>query len=202
MACCLYFFQCSRSWLALLVPILASLLSSGHVAFLIPITFIFLSTAFLLTFTKRKQSIPSNSLLKEAEHEALLSPDQEKHHQPTLQENSTETRKVRGDDKLEVLLMASHDLYSESESMDRFSSTSSEDHSSDIEQRLDCSDDDEESLFEIEIPTGEFFVCPEKDLRWRSVKSCHQEFRKEFWAEMNEEDNMIEIDIMMGSIKC
>lgn len=176
--CCLYFFQCSRSWSALLVPVLASLLSFGHGSFLIPITFIFLSTVFLLTFTKRKHCIPSNSLLKEAEHE---------------------TRKGGDDDEQEVLSMASHhDLYSESESMDQFSSTSSEDHSSDIEQRLDCSDDDEESLFEIEIPRGEL----EKDLRWRSVKSCHQEYRKEFWAEMNEEDNMIEIDIMMGSIKC
>ncbi|XP_042041511.1 uncharacterized protein LOC121786989 [Salvia splendens] len=163
MACCLYSLQCSRAWLALLVPICAVLSSSSHGSFLIPIIFI-----FLFTLSKRKPQF-----------------HQEKQ-QPTLQE--------------EVVLMGSQDLYSESESMEQFSS--SEDHSSDMEQRLDCSDgsiSDEESLIEIEIPSGQFV--------WNgnNVKCC-KEFHKDFWGEMNEfneeDDNLIEIDIKMGFIKC
>ena len=89
--------------------------------------------------------------------------------------------------------MGSQDMYSESESMEQFSS--SEDHSSDIEQRLDCSD--EESRIEIAIPSGQF--------GWNNVNCC-KEFHKDFWAEMSEineeDDNLIEIDINIGSIKC
>lgn len=170
--------------------------------------------------------MPENSLLKEA-------PLAEK--EPTLEENTiiscadcscddsvaavpsaqaeTDTK-----GKGEEILIASRDLYSESESMDQCSSTSSEDHSSDMEwpynmeQRLDCSDgsiSDEESLIEIAIPSGQF-VCPHTDLRWNvklSQDFCDQQsvFQKDFWAEiyeMNEEDNLIEIDINIGSIKC
>lgn len=179
-----------------------------------------------------------NSLLKEdpiAENE--FSP-QEKH-QPSVQENTlinsadcscddlgavpsvqaeTDMKKAAVKDNGQGFLIASQDLYSESESMDQCSSTSSEDHSSDIEwpynmgQRLDCSDDsisDEESLIEIAIPSGQF-VSPEKDPRF-NLKCCKlsedfspQEsmFHKDFCADINEEDNLIEIDIYMGSIKC
>lgn len=128
---------------------------------------------------------------------------------PTV-EAQTGMKREDGEDQF---LIASQDLYSESESMDQFSTTSSEDHSSDIEwpysigQRLDCSDDsisDEESLIEIAIPTGQF-VSAEND--FKCCKLSHQEsiFQKDFWSdmnEMNEEDNLIEIDIYMGSIKC
>ncbi|KAL2252222.1 UNVERIFIED_CONTAM: hypothetical protein Sindi_0016900 [Sesamum indicum] len=128
------------------------------------------------------------------------------------------------------------DLYSESESMDQFSSTSTDDdddddddHSSDTEWRynskagrqatLDCSDDsilsDEEGLIEIAIPSGQF-VSPDKlDPQLMNLKCCKQlsdhhhpgkdpmfiHQRDLFLAEMNEEDNLIEIDIYMGSIK-
>ncbi|KAH6764765.1 transmembrane protein [Perilla frutescens var. frutescens] len=213
----------SRTWLALLVPIFVvfARLSSGHgAAVLIPITFIFLSTVFLLTFSKRKPIMPMNSLLKET-HVA------EKHHQPTLQQNtSISSADCSCDDSVKVpsgrdtreagngeeVLMGSQDLYSESESMDQCSSTSSEDQSSDLEwpynmvgQRLDCSDgsiSDEESLIEIAIPSGQF--VSEKDPKWK-VKCCKSMFQKDLWAEiyeMNEEDNLIEIDINIGSIKC
>lgn len=211
---------------------------------MIPITVISLSTIFLLTFSKRKPIMPPNSLLKEAPlAENELTPQEI--HQPTLQENtiiscadcscecddSVEavssaqaekvTREAATKGKGEETLMASQDLYSESESMDQCSSTSSEDHSSDMEwpynmgQRVDCSDgsiSDEESLIEIAIPSGQF-VSHEKDLRWNvkccklSQDFCDQEsmYQKDFWAEiyeMNEEDNLIEIDINIGSIKC
>ncbi|XP_042058807.1 uncharacterized protein LOC121803170 [Salvia splendens] len=173
MGCCLYFLQCSRAWLALLVPICAVLSSSSHGSFFIPITCILLSTIFLFTFSKKAAASEASS-------------NQEKH-QSTLQEEPAEA----GEE--EVVLMGSQDMYSESESMEQFSS--SEDHSSDIEQRLDCSD--EESLIEIAIPSGQFV--------WNNVNCC-KEFHKDFWAEMSEineeDDNLIEIDINIGSIKC
>nr|GLL34916.1 uncharacterized protein LOC109192346 [Ipomoea trifida] len=60
----------------------------------------------------------------------------------------------------------------------------------------DDDDDDEESLFEISLllPYSGNFVGHEKE----SSKDCLMEFL----TDMNEEDNMIEIDISMGSIKC
>lgn len=202
---------------------------------MIPITVISLSTIFLLTFSKRKPIMPPNSLLKEAPlaENALTTPlentiitdcscecDDSVEAVPPAQDEK-DTREAATKGKGEETLMASQDLYSESESMDQCSSTSSEDHSSDMEwpynmgQRVDCSDgsiSDEESLIEIAIPSGQF-VSPEKDLRWNvkccklSQDSCDQEsmFQKDFWAEiyeMNEEDNLIEIDINIGSIKC
>ncbi|XP_031092827.1 uncharacterized protein LOC115997414 [Ipomoea triloba] len=81
-------------------------------------------------------------------------------------------------------------------------SSSSEDYS-DIDSTAQGSDDgsisddddDEESLFEIcLLPYSGNFVGHEKE----SSKDCLMEFL----TDMNEEDNMIEIDISMGSIKC
>nr|GMC48577.1 DBF4-type zinc finger-containing protein [Ipomoea batatas]GMD32029.1 DBF4-type zinc finger-containing protein [Ipomoea batatas]GMD38568.1 DBF4-type zinc finger-containing protein [Ipomoea batatas] len=78
-------------------------------------------------------------------------------------------------------------------------SSSSEDYS-DIDSTAQGSDDgsisdDEESLFEIcLLPYNGNFVGHEKE----SSKDCLMEFL----TDMNEEDNMIQIDISMGSIKC
>ncbi|KAI3465541.1 hypothetical protein Pfo_022204 [Paulownia fortunei] len=238
----------SKTWLALLVPIFAvfARFSSGHGAFLISITLsvllILLSTLFLFTFSKQKPIMVDNSLLKEAPTRAENEFSPQEKHQRAVQENAlissadcpcddlgevqaenetTAQKKAAVEDNGQGFLIRSQDLYSESESMDQSSSTSSEDHFSDIEwpynigQRLDCSDDsisDEESLIEIAIPSGQF-VSPDKDPMF-NLKCCklsadlsHQEsmFQKDFLAdinEMNEEDNLIEIDIYMGSIKC
>lgn len=111
----------------------------------------------------------------------------------------------------------SADLYSEAESTDQLS-TSDE---SDIEwpcsgRSQDFSDgsiSDEESLIEIAL-TGEQYLPSLKD---EDNKVCFkhkvptllpssdtfgQHGLKELFAEFNEEDNLIEIDIAMGSIKC
>ncbi|KAK1405518.1 putative myelin transcription factor 1-like protein [Heracleum sosnowskyi] len=110
----------------------------------------------------------------------------------------------------------SADLYSETESTDQLS-TSDE---SDIEwpcsgRSQDYSDgsiSDEESLIEIAL-TGEQYVPSPKD-EDNKFSFQHkvptllpndtfgQHGLKELFAEFNEEDNLIEIDIAMGSIKC
>ncbi|KAL4588919.1 hypothetical protein LXL04_001819 [Taraxacum kok-saghyz] len=91
--------------------------------------------------------------------------------------------------------------YSENEIMGRFSSSSEEDSD------FDCSD--EESLIEIELPAGNYVrfkaegeeddVEPELCFKRLSPEISPESIHR--WLEINEEDNFIEIDISMGSIK-
>lgn len=121
------------------------------------------------------------------------------------------------------------DSFSESESIDddQYSSTTDQDseadwsYSGNVGQSPDCSDDsisDEESLIEIALPSGHYVGFEKED----SISKCDlgQKFpdlspqpelifkqhslmeRLAEGNEMNEEDNLIEIDISMGSIKC
>ncbi|TXG55539.1 hypothetical protein EZV62_020795 [Acer yangbiense] len=123
---------------------------------------------------------------------------------------------------------SSPDLLSESESIDDPLSIS-EDSEVDwpfrdiVYQSLDCSDDgsisDEESLIEIALPSGHYvdhdqnklnhiqhkvvvgadhhFLPHESILKQHSLMDLLAELN-----DMNEEDNLIEIDISVGSIKC
>lgn len=118
------------------------------------------------------------------------------------------------------------DLYSESESIDYQSSSSDQDSDADwlysgnlLGQSPDCSDDsisDEESLIEIALPSGHYVGSPKEDPKFSlqqkfqdfgsiETKVFHQHSIKQLFAEvidMNEEENLIEIDLSMGSIKC
>ena len=101
--------------------------------------------------------------------------------------------------------MGSPESYSENEITGRFSPTSEEDSDSDS-RSPGCSDDsisDEEGLIEIELPAGNYVH------RIREEELGFQRFLPEIspvpifrWSEMNEEENLIEIDISVGSIKC
>lgn len=117
------------------------------------------------------------------------------------------------------------DLYSESESLGGPSSSSSEDSdidwpfSGELEQSPLCSDgsiSDEESLIEIALPSGQFVKDSPKlsfnqqhqkvvfaDLVPESIfqQHCVMDFLADI-SDVYEEDNLIEIDISMGSIKC
>ncbi|GFZ05399.1 hypothetical protein Acr_17g0009710 [Actinidia rufa] len=81
-------------------------------------------------------------------------------------------------------------------------------YSGNVGPRRDDSDgsiSDEESLIEIALPSGHY-VGPEKEeAKLSSQKEQKFQSPMEFLAdinEVNEEDNLIEIDISMGSIKC
>ncbi|KAL8131122.1 hypothetical protein AgCh_007160 [Apium graveolens] len=134
-----------------------------------------------------------------------------------LAHNKEEVLEVNKIDQLQGnLANKTADWYSETESTDQLS-TSDE---SDIEwpcsgRSQDFSDgsiSDEESLIEIAL-TGEQYLPSLKD---EDTKVCFQQKvptllpndtfgqhgLKELFAEFNEEDNLIEIDIAMGSIKC
>ncbi|GJY64532.1 hypothetical protein Tco_0465992 [Tanacetum coccineum] len=109
--------------------------------------------------------------------------------------------------------MGSPESCSESEVIDQFSSTSEEDSdferwqfSGENRRSFDCSDgsiSDEESLIEIALPGGHYvgykdFRDEEKEERKLSCRKRSPESVL-WWPEMNEEENMIEIDISVGT---
>ncbi|KAL6999888.1 hypothetical protein U1Q18_001042, partial [Sarracenia purpurea var. burkii] len=117
----------------------------------------------------------------------------------------------------------SPDSFSESESVDQSASTTDQDseadwlHSGTVNRSPECSDvdsiSDEESLIEIALPSGHYVAGPDHDQKEELVLDSNRKIPDflprrslmEVFAdvnEMNEEDNLIEIDISMGSIKC
>ncbi|XP_050381949.1 uncharacterized protein LOC126798907 [Argentina anserina] len=112
------------------------------------------------------------------------------------------------------------DLVAESACLDELSSSEDSEvldwpFEDNVDRSPDCSDgsiSDEESLIEISLPGGYYvghdkeeesiFSLPQKmsGLSQKAIFQQHTLF--EFLAEINEEENMIEIDISMGSIKC
>ncbi|XP_010323899.1 uncharacterized protein [Solanum lycopersicum] len=118
-----------------------------------------------------------------------------------------------------------HDLFSESESLGGPLSSSEDSDiewpfSGELEQSPLCSDgsiSDEESLIEIALPSGQFVKDTPKfsfhqqhhqkvvfaDLVPQSIfqQHCFMDFLADI-SDVYEEDNLIEIDISMGSIKC
>ncbi|KAF5746172.1 hypothetical protein HS088_TW06G00339 [Tripterygium wilfordii] len=110
-------------------------------------------------------------------------------------------------------LVRSPATLSESECLYR--SSTSEDSEVDwiFQDNLDWSDDgsisDEDSLIEIALPSGQYVgennevakLDPDFTAESMLKQQCLVELLAEF-NDMNEEDNLIEIDISMGSIKC
>ena len=82
---------------------------------------------------------------------------------------------------------------------------------SDADHTPDCSDgtiSDEDSLIEISLPSGHFVGHNQRPdsnfctLQQKKRELSAHETLMELLAEFNEEENLIEIDIAMGSIKC
>lgn len=199
----------SSSWIVFLISCLAcvSFLDSVLLSILITSLGLILST-LLFTFSKLKSEDESiQHVLVSKHHQETEYVNQEKQESQRNIENQTE----------KYLLVDSQDIYSESESNDQFSTSEDSDwlDSGNACRSPDCSDDgsisDEESLIEIEIPSGHYVSPNEKDLKLKypmnySSKSYFERNQlMELLAEineMNEEDNLIEIDISMGLIKC
>nr|XP_043630972.1 uncharacterized protein LOC122602340 [Erigeron canadensis] len=113
--------------------------------------------------------------------------------------------------------MGLQDSCSESEVIDQFSCTTEEEQDSDYDRwqfsgdtsgrRTECSDgsiSDEESLIEIELPGGHYVGHNEYKHEEENKFYCRKRSPESvlWWREMNEEENMIEIDLSVGSIKC
>ncbi|CAI9783639.1 unnamed protein product [Fraxinus pennsylvanica] len=214
MAYFLCFFQGLKPWIAVFSSF------PGHGVLWISITTFVLICLTTLIFTSRKQkpsllvqekssTISSECSADVVEVESVEAED------PIIQINK-ESDDEEPDDHEEYLVRSSQDLYSESDiaSMDQYSTSSEDSDQTNYsrQKRPDCSDDsmsDEEGLIEIAIPSGQY-LSPEKDMKKKKLTDFSQEAKfqsipLEFLAEineMNEEDNLIEIDIYMGSIKC
>ncbi|CAJ1964675.1 unnamed protein product [Sphenostylis stenocarpa] len=113
------------------------------------------------------------------------------------------------------------DAPSESECQEMFLSTSEE---YEVDHTPECSDgtiSDEDSLIEIALPSGHFVGHNQREdsNKYNNNNNCcslqqkkrglsahealfNQQSLMEFLAEFNEEENLIEIDLAMGSIKC
>ncbi|KAI5660617.1 hypothetical protein M9H77_19940 [Catharanthus roseus] len=195
-------FRKSIPWIAILA--MFSAFSGYGFFFSVTVTsFILTFSTIFFTFSKVQNSVVLNQQEQESLTSLVISKQEEEKEEP---KKTVDEVKIR-----------SEDLYSESESNDHYyySSSSSEEDSSDIDllgqsPEEECSDDsdsisDEESLIEIALPTGHYVGgCLEKDSKKppppppvpSSIMSA------EFNDMMNEEDNLIEIDLSIGSIKC
>ncbi|KAA8524870.1 hypothetical protein F0562_011293 [Nyssa sinensis] len=179
-----------------------------------------------LTFSKQKQVLVENSVKDEAlssHQECLADQVEEFVSEPEPERETITEKKVNhqeaGVDQIhDYLVRSSPDSFSESESIDHSSTSDDSEvdwpYSGIVVQSPDFSDgsiSDEESLIEITLPGGHY-VGPKEDkpksnLQKKfpdlSVESLFgQRSLMELFAEINEEENLIEIDLSMGSIKC
>lgn len=171
-----------------------------------------LSTSILFTLSKKSRFVVDKTVQN---HEVLVSTDQKNIHPEEVQESTMCTQSVQ--DKQECQeeanevheILRPSDLYSESDIIDHRFSTSTEDSDLDspynysrIQEFTDGSISDEESLIEIALPSGQFVSSPEFKLPSLSAEAMFKQHGlMELLAEFNEE-NLIEIDISMGSIMC
>ncbi|XWS09675.1 hypothetical protein CRYUN_Cryun39dG0009400 [Craigia yunnanensis] len=218
-----YLFKPYLLCVALLVPsiVLTSFLGLGFYPILFTIPILILSTSFLVTFTKKRNVV----LVENPASKKLQVEDEEKVLQPVLMETVSESDATQ---KADIGIVHEFQI----ESLDLTSETGSSDDSGtsenlvlnwmisgNVEQNPEISDDstsedDEEGLIEIAIPGSDHSSGlneePKQNLQSNLPTFLPESIFKQQdlvdqLAEMNEaneEENLIEIDISMGSIKC
>lgn len=211
------------------VLILAGFLGYGLLSIFLTSTALILSS-LILTFSKQKQTQVQKSVTDEIvmPDQASTSPYiEDVISKPLVLEKefiTEEEEEEEGRGQVdEYLVRSSQVITSESDCLGR-SSTSDQD--SEVEwlfqdkmfQSRECSDgsiSDEDSLIEISLPGGHYICDHEEDEVIYNLQNQLPDFAPgsffkqhglmELLAElneMNEEENLIEIDISMGSIKC
>lgn len=210
------------------VLILAGFLGYGLLSIFLTSTALILSS-LILTFSKQKQTQVQKSVTDEIvlPDQASTSPYiEDVISKPLVLEKEFVTEEEEEEEGRgqvdEYLVRSSQVITSESDCLGR--SSTSED--SEVEwlfqdkmfQSRDCSDgsiSDEDSLIEISLPGGHYICDHEEDEVIYNLQNKLPDFAPgsffkqhglmELLAElneMNEEENLIEIDISMGSIKC
>ncbi|XP_058070573.1 uncharacterized protein LOC131219453 [Magnolia sinica] len=201
-----------------LLPI--SLLSPTFLTFLALI----LSTVVFFTFIKKKQILQENSIQDDE-----IPPIQVPQNAPEMEvglklqpetdiaELEKETRKEGDVGQIHQPIVGSPDLLSDSEGLDLLSSTSNNSEADwsfqyNVGQipaaRSEDSISDDDSLIEIALPGGRYVRSDEPEGLWPNSPefspepAFHQHGIMGLLSEINEEDNLIEIDISVGSIKC
>ncbi|KAK1353788.1 putative myelin transcription factor 1-like protein [Heracleum sosnowskyi] len=171
-----------------------------------------LSTSILFTLSK-KSRFAGNQTVQNPE--VFVSTDQTNIHPEEVEVVSTmctmsvqDQQECQEEENAVPEMLKSSDLYSESEiTDDQFSTTEdsdldSPDNYSRSQEFTDGSISDEESLIEISLPSGHFVSSPGFKLPPLSAEAMFKQHGlMELLAEFNEE-NLIEIDISMGSIMC
>ncbi|KAG2713856.1 hypothetical protein I3843_04G185700 [Carya illinoinensis] len=230
MASALCCFRNPLPWFAVLAPLIF-LISAGFSGLGFSSLFQLSSTVFILsaiyfTFSKRKPVVAENR--EEDIGSEQESSSQMEDHVPEAQpESKTKTQKDKSEEGMseihDRLVTSPYNSRSESEWQYKYYLSTSEESEVEwpfrdqkLDQSPDCSDgsiSDEESLIEIALPSGQYVghneVIKTKDNKQQKVPdhlSQESIFQPrclmELLSEMNEEDNLIEIDISMGSIKC
>ena len=175
----LYFSRISLLCAAVIVPSLACswFFSLGLSTLVLTFSVLVLSTVSIITFTKRRSIQGENPIQKIFVAHPIEVGDR-------LQENAAESQENSG-----------------SESTELESVTSEESEEGQSLATSDCSmSDDEDSLIEIALP-GQESDYSKEDAKQKPRSNLPGELFGEI-HEVNEEENLIEIDISIGSIKC
>ncbi|XP_039015907.1 uncharacterized protein LOC120146406 [Hibiscus syriacus] len=178
----------------------------------------------LLLLSKNKPKLAVESVEEDNIHESVeQSSPQMEDTSASRQQPETEINKESGsyDNQIHDYIVKSPDVFSENECFDYQLSTTEDSEvewpfRSNMDRTPDWSDEgsisDEDSLIEISLPGGHYVKHKEDEPN--NYNTMHQKFPEpifqqrslmELLAElndMNEEENLIEIDISMGSIKC
>ncbi|KAK7393787.1 hypothetical protein VNO78_22351 [Psophocarpus tetragonolobus] len=220
LSCFCIFRNITASWMAPLALLL--LFSSYKVAGFMFFSLIFTSLAVLLStvlFMWKHKAVTDDegngfSLSSATSEEKRPHGRESVGIAPTpMRKNESEEEQVSDDDSAAPSL--DHKLVSHSECEEVSFLSTSEDY--EVDHTPECSDgtiSDEDSLIEIALPSGHFVGHHQKEESNSKYNNCSLQQKKalfnqqslmEFLAEfneMNEEENLIEIDIAMGSIKC
>ncbi|KAL8144805.1 hypothetical protein AgCh_003134 [Apium graveolens] len=158
-----------------------------------------LSTSILFTLSKKSRFVVDKTVQN---HEVLVGTNQKNIHPEVVQESTMCIKSVQEEQECQEQenevheILRSSDLYSESDNFD----TEDSDNYSRSQEFTDGSISDEESLIEIALPTGQYVSSPKFKLQTLSTEAMFKQHGlMELLAEFNEE-NLIEIDISMGSI--
>ncbi|XWS47307.1 hypothetical protein CRYUN_Cryun14cG0141200 [Craigia yunnanensis] len=232
MATSLFLLNNPLSWIVVLAPPItfATFFIFGSLSILFTSIVLILSTV-LFIFSKRKPKLVEKSVKEEIHksvqesspqiEDILASKQQNESQNNTQQKQASEGE---GDSyQIRDYLVRSPDVLSETECLDQLSTT--EDSEVDwpfrenMDQSPDYSDDgsisDEDSLIEISLPGGHYVSHKEDEYNKYNMQQKLPDFMPESifqqrnlmellaeFNDMNEEENLIEIDISMGSIKC
>jgi hypothetical protein len=226
--CC---FRNPLPWFALLAPLLisAGFLVFGFSSILLTTTTVFIFSTIYFTIFSKHKPVAAEKLVQEEvlgseqesspQMEDVVSEPQPDSETITQQKEAQEEGMSQIGDHLVTL----SDSLSESECLYHLSTSEESEvdwpFHDNVDQSPDYSDgsiSDEESLIEIALPSGQYVGHKEElpkvnnkkqqklpDFSAESIfqQHCLMELLSEI-NEMNEEENLIEIDISMGSIKC
>ncbi|KAK2985674.1 hypothetical protein RJ640_011902 [Escallonia rubra] len=225
MALPLYSSRTPMPWIAALISFLTYAKLSGHGFFsLFMASMVLILSIVVLKFLKRKPVLLGKSdqdltLCRASDQNGSLQVEEEVVSKLLLL-NGTQSAGDKVEEAQETEVDQLHDYLVGSKESDSETESTSED--SDIDWpysgNVGCSDDsisDEESLIEIALPSGHYVSPKEEEEPKFNLQHKLPNFSpdtifaenglKELYSEindMNEEENLIEIDISMGSIIC